>query len=201
MVLHGDIALMKSTRFNNTLAARLHREGRKDELWVLGMDYVDRVVGKLSAHKAVHDSEEAKQNGYLALGMAIDDWDPEVSPFTTYMWIRVRGFVLNEARAQEMDKGMTALRYQEDDVHYEDSDQLPADWEGNYAPDSGYVSLLKSELVGSISMLIPKQSNVIHLRYMKDMTQREVAELLGISVRYVRQLEKEALYVLKSVWS
>lgn len=48
-----------------------------------------------------------------------------------------------------------------------------------------------------VDSLTPKQAKVLSLRYIQDMTLREVAEVLGVTFERIRQIEKDALRRLR----
>lgn len=64
--------------------------------------------------------------------------------------------------------------------------------------DYGSDVIDKVALKELISMLEPKARQVIMLRYFKDMTQNQIAEILGISQVQVSRIEKRVLVYLKN---
>ena len=48
-----------------------------------------------------------------------------------------------------------------------------------------------------VESLTPKQSKVLSLRYMQDLTLREVAAVLEVTIERIRQIEKDALRRLR----
>jgi len=182
-------------------AARLHKEGKTEELWALSIEYVDKVVRKLARRGLVEDMDEARSIGYLAVGEALQDWDPKQSSFTTYAWIKVRSYILNEREADRRC-GVTGIR-KGSEVTLVDADEVD-EVEFGLTEDTGYQAVLKQEVIESLSTasgIKPREREVLELRYIQDLTQKEVGIMLGVSERYVRSLEFFGIEELKKVWA
>lgn len=67
----------------------------------------------------------------------------------------------------------------------------------NLRVDNENSTVMRIDLKSSLSRLSPKQRQLIILRYFKDMTQQQVAAIMGISQVQVWRIEKKTLNELK----
>lgn len=67
----------------------------------------------------------------------------------------------------------------------------------NLRVDNENSTVMRIDLKSSLSRLSPKQRQLIILRYFKDMTQQQVAAIMGISQVQVCRIEKKTLNELK----
>ena len=193
---------MEDGRLTKAQAASLFRNGDAgsvEKLWLHGMRFVNKIVGKLDKLGMVVDAEEAKQVGYLAIGEALESWDPSKSSFGTYIWIRARGEVLNsEAIAKR--KGMTG-DVNADTGSFIDSDEVSEE-EFGFGPDTGFAAVEAEELRSFIARrLSATERQVIELIYFQGLPQAEAGRYLQIDRRNVGTLHKSALAKLGSAYN
>lgn len=93
-------------------AASAHFKGDKksnDLLWLHGTQFVHKIVRKLdSLGLLTIEKAEAEAVGYLAVGEALKTWKPSKSTFNTYIWIIVRGRILDSNRKEWNRGGVTS---------------------------------------------------------------------------------------------
>ncbi len=88
--------------------AKLHArmvQGDKEAhevLWLHGTKLVLKIANKLQEEDLLSMSfEDAVSEGNLAIGEALTRWQPRKSNFSTWVWIRIRGRILNENKKHD----------------------------------------------------------------------------------------------------
>ncbi len=79
-----------------------------------------------------------------------------------------------------------------------DEPQSPSHWMG--VPDSGYADAERRILISQLGRgLRPDELELLHLRFVEDLTQSEIGKLLGVSQMQVSRLVRRALERLREV--
>jgi len=181
-------------------AAKAHFKGDKksiDLLWLHGTQFVHKIVRKLeSVNLLTIEKAEAEAVGYLAVGEALKTWKPSKSTFNTYIWIIVRGRILDSNRKEWNRGGVTSSHA----PFFSDIDKL-TEQDFGLLIDSGEHSYECLELYRKISTLNPNEKNVLVLRYFDGLTHKMIGNMLGFSRRYVISLEQAGIQSLKKKYS
>jgi RNA polymerase sigma factor (sigma-70 family) len=79
-----------------------------DRMWEHGLRLVLKIVNHMTEKNILRhiEREDAIQEGNLAIGSALLSWDPKKGPYSTWIWIKVRGAILDADR-QEGVCGLT----------------------------------------------------------------------------------------------
>lgn len=177
-----------------------------DILWLHGTKLVLKIVNKLHNEGLLWaDFNDAVAAGNLAIGEALQRWEPRKSTYATWIWIRIRGAVL-DGNYKEQASGMVTPRESVPTVLSE-AFSVEGDFGsmenslfdlGEPRPGEDVQRLVEHrELVEALATLTVKQHEVIVLRYFEDLTQQETGGLLGISQQAVDTREAGALKRLK----
>ena len=149
-----------------------------------------------SRAKKRREKAEAEAVGYLAVGEALKTWKPSKSTFNTYIWIIVRGRILDSNRKEWNRGGVTSSHA----PFFSDIDKL-TEQDFGLLIDSGEHSYECLELYRKISKLNPNEKNVLVLRYFDGLTHKMIGNMLGFSRRYVISLEQAGIQSLKKKYS
>jgi RNA polymerase sigma-70 factor (ECF subfamily) len=161
--------------------------GDRDGFAVLYMRYFDRVYAYLRLLlRDANEAEDVAQQVFLKLLSALGRYDRREQPFRAWLFVVVRNCALNHLR----DTGrMTTLDPADLDRRREA--ELPA-------PDLDALEWVSdSELLLLIERLPLAQRQVLMLRYMLDLTPREIAQLTNMSPNHVSVLQYRALTFLR----
>lgn len=131
------------------------------------------------------EAEDCAQETFLA---ALRAW-PELPPHTN-----LRAWVLTIARHKAIDGVRARRRRAQPDPDAGTVAQAPG-------PDPGSVPIADPELWGAVRSLPEKQRAAIVLRYVGDLSHREVAGALGCSEAAARRSAFEGLRKLKEVYA
>lgn len=183
--------------------AGLHKEALRGnqkawhDLWLYGTKLVLKICNKLNRLGILTSFEDAVAEGNLAIGEALTRWNPKKSSFGTWVWIRVRGAVLNEN-----GRSISTLENETDfEVGAVDREGLNAGLSGIDLVESRYVTpgdaVETAEMLDAIHLLPDRELEVVVLRYFEDLSQREVGEILGVSREMARKIEARAIDRLK----
>lgn len=223
MDLDKEVKRLGIERLTKTEQASLHYawmvHGDQEayhKLYLYAMRLVYKIVNKLDGLNMLGSStEDAISNGIMGVAEGLQKWEPNRSALTSYVWVRIRGAVL-DASSKDWHRGMVGSRrnsggspvvYDPDHVFGNGMDfqytQCTAvsrkpDWETDNPCEEGAEIEEVSEVVAR--ELSPVQQKVINLLYTHDLTQREVGDVLGLTQQRVHQLHQEALQVLKGVY-
>ena len=169
-----------------------------DDLWLYGTKLVLKIVNKLNDLGLVYSFEDAVAEGNLAIGEALTRWNPAKAAFSTWVWIRVRGAVLNQTN-KDMERDNAEQNF---DVEVTNREGVEEDLSGVDLVVSPYGDPVRlaehvefMELV--FNQLPDRERDVIVLRYFEDFTQVKVADMMDISRQMVDKIEKRALARLK----
>lgn len=160
----------------------------RDELWLLSEDMVKKAVSHMVGKGVIFmDSEDAYQAAMLAVGEALDKYDPEQGSYAGYMWVVIRN-ALMKANARDQNYGMggkadyLGLDLDDVDDHDFESDEDP------------FRTVLAQEVWDKgLSALSERERDVITLRYKEENTYREIGLKLGTTHVRAFQIEQEAL--------
>lgn len=190
----------KSPRQLKGLLKEAQRGNKKawDDLWLYGTKLVLKIVNKLNDLGLVYSFEDAVAEGNLAIGEALTRWNPAKAQFSTWVWIRVRGAVLNQTNkdmdieSNETSFGVEAVNRVGEDIVLDGSNLVESPY-GDPAKLADHIEFM--ELV--FQELPDRERDVIVLRYFEDFTQTGVADMMDVSRQMVDKIEKRALARLK----
>lgn len=181
--------------------AGLHSEALRgnqrawQDLWLYGTKLVLKICNKLRREELLHCSfEDAVAEGNLAIGEALTRWNPKKSSFGTWVWIRVRGAILNENN-KALARGMNETSFTVEAVDREGQD-TDLDGLNQEDIDSPYLdpeeSIEYAELWDLISTLPEVEQYVVVMYYFEDLPQRDISTLTGVSQQRVSKVLKRA---------
>jgi RNA polymerase sigma factor (sigma-70 family) len=181
--------------------------GDKDawlELWLYGTKLVLRIVNTMRRRGLLTMSyEDAVAEGNLAIGNALLSWNPHKGAFSTWVWIRIRGSILNEnvkhmkdffvGPAEESPWVVTELE------HESAVDDVVELAEEGQTPDDAEQARLISELYLAIEQLPVREADYITRVYLMEVPQETLALAEGVSARMVRKVISRGLERLRAM--
>jgi len=172
-----------------------------DDLWLYGTKLVLKICFTLKRQGLLQISfEDAVAEGNLAIGDALTRWNPKKSAFGTWIWIRVRGAILNgnqKVMAQssnEVSENMPSTHKDANDAEYSGQGSFGSVWE----PEE---DLQTAVLYDAISQLPGREFSFIHQYYFEDVGLVELAKAEGVSRQMVRKVLDRAEDRLKIILS
>jgi RNA polymerase sigma factor for flagellar operon FliA len=157
----------------------------------------------------IMDNQDFFMFGIEGLSEAIDRYDPGYgTKFETYAIQRIRGKIIDELRKIQI-KPRAMANDGSDPVYYNVSLNQPVDQEEGYllsetipnedeSPEhSAEINEEKELLIKAIKELPEKSRLVITLYYFEDLTYKEIAKVLHITVSRVSQIHSQVVKVLK----
>ena len=182
-------------------------EEARQKLILHNLRLVSHIVRKYYASASGYDQEDLVSIGTIGLVKAVDSFKPENGArFATYAARCIQNEILMHFRSRKKTQGDVSL-----------SETIDVDRDGNpltYADVISYDDNIAEEverkirakkamrLVGNV--LDERERQIVLLRYgfygRGAMTQREVAERLGISRSYVSRIEKAAIEKLQAAF-
>jgi RNA polymerase sigma factor (sigma-70 family) len=186
------------------------------KLYLYAMRLVYKIVNKLDGLNMLGSStEDAISNGVIGVAEGLRKWEPNRSALTSYVWVRIRGTVL-DASAKDWHRGMVGSRrnsggspviYDPDHMFgngmdFQTTQYTAANRKPDWETDNPCEQWAEIEEVQEVVAreLSPVQQKVINLLYTHDLTQRETGDVMGLTQQRVDQLHQEALRVLKGVY-
>ena len=210
--LHSTLGISTPQGFPPPLDAKeekeafiLARQGdskAREKLIVHNLRLVSHIVRKY--YSAASDQEDLVSLGTIGLIKGVDSFDPiHGTRFATYAARCIQNEILMHFRSQKKLQNEVSI-----------SEAIDTDREGNPLTYEDIISedenmaeeldrrLLAEKALSYIKTLLsPRERQVVYLRYglsgKKPKTQKETAELLGISRSYVSRIEKSALDKLR----
>jgi len=183
-----------------------NREAHKT-LWLHGTKLVLKIVNKLRNENLLRMTfEDAVAEGNLAIGDALSRWEPRKSTFATWVWIRIRGAVLNEDNrtGRGYMTGGVDLPVQPYHVAYETTVSGEG---GSYivnlaalygvAENLGEQTIVNEELYDQIGNLPDREKEYIFLRFFQDKDPGAIAEEAGVSRQMVEKVIRRGLERLR----
>ena len=165
------------------------------ELWLYGTKLVLKICNKLRREDLLKlDFEDAVAEGNLAIGEALTRWNPKKSGFGTWVWIRIRGAVLDGNRAVsavEQNEVSSNLEQEDHEGHVKAFDL--GDVAGAATERDTGRELTAQRVRDAVRQLPSREMLVITRRYFDGLTQQEVGNQLGISRQMVDKVEKRAI--------
>lgn len=158
----------------------------RTELWMSMADQVDKLVANMERKQLLQiDTEDARQEGMLAVGNYLDLFDPSKGSFSSYMWSACRGAIL-QANKADISKGTSKERQ---DVTFSDVD------DEEFESDYDLERIVLGDEVWAIAegLLTHTELNVISLRYIEGDSYREAGYKLNMPYKTVEYTEKRAL--------
>jgi len=183
--------------------AGLHAEALKGnqkawhDLWLYGTKLVLKICNKLSSMDLLRcEYEEAVAEGNAAIGEALTRWNPKKSSFGTWVWIRVRGAILDESKKWSPEPGVVPaeVTLSDDQEHGDDeyTNSLYDLADEEYLGEDPALDLDKARLRRVLPALPERELKYVTLYYFEDQTLNEIADLEGISRNMVHKILKRA---------
>jgi RNA polymerase sigma-70 factor (ECF subfamily) len=169
------------------LVARI-QSGDRDAFALLYMRYFGRVYGYLRILlRDEAEAEDGVQHVFMKVFEALGRYELRRQPFRAWLFTIVRNHALNQlARQQRLEPVDPAeISRRQDEQSAGEEDTWALDW------------LNDRELLLFVERLPLAQRQVLLLRYMLDLSHRDVAAILGRSAEDVRGLQHRALRSLR----
>ncbi len=164
------------------------QSGDREAFGALYARYFDRVYGYLRVLlRNPDEAEDGAQQVFTRALEALHRYERRRQPFRAWLFTLVRNHALRELRKRARVKLEDHRRIER--RRERDAPQEPK------LPGLGWVS--DRELLVLIESLPSTQRQVLTLRYMMDLTNREVAEVLGLSPSSVKVLHYRAMRFLR----
>ena len=181
---------------------------KKDELFLENIDLVDRIINKLYYYNYLRD--DLRQVALMGLFKAVNKYNDEYGVlFSTYASYFIIGEIKRELRnnkliktGKKVTKVITLLH---DNYTLKEIKEVTG-----FADDIIYTGLMYKDNIKSCEVesidLIKSSSNdsflkdllkVIKLKYVKNLSQKEISEIMNISQASVSRIEKKALEILR----
>ncbi len=189
---------------------------KKDELFLENIDLVDRIINKLYYYNYLRD--DLRQVALMGLFKAVNKYNDEYGVlFSTYASYFIIGEIKRELRnnkliktGKKVTKVITLLH---DNYTLKEIKEVT-----RFADDIIYTGLMYKDNIKSCEVesidLIKSSSNdsflndleiilkgdllkVIKLKYVKNLSQKEISEIMNISQASVSRIEKKALEILR----
>ena len=189
---------------------------KKDELFLENIDLVDRIINKLYYYNYLRD--DLRQVALMGLFKAVNKYNDEYGVlFSTYASYFIIGEIKRELRnnkliktGKKVTKVITLLH---DNYTLKEIKEVT-----RFADDIIYTVLMYKDNIKSCEVesidLIKSSSNdsflndleiilkgdllkVIKLKYVKNLSQKEISEIMNISQASVSRIEKKALEILR----
>ena len=199
---------------NATLWAEYKKEPAEALKKQIVVNYINLVQYVIHNAKLVNfdiiDDRDFFQFGIEGLSEAIDRFDPDYgTKFETYAIQRIRGKILDELRKIQI-KPRSSSGDKENQIHYSnvsltssfDNDEgymlyevIPSEAEN---PEQAYEkNELKEVLINAIKQLEERDRLIITLYYYENLSYKEIAQVLNITVSRVSQVHTKILELLK----
>ena len=179
-----------------------------EDLWLHGTKLVLKICHTLRERDLLRISfEDAVAEGNLAIGEALTRWNPKKSSFSTWVWIRIRGSILNQ-NSDEALSGMVGdveSRPQVLPEEFEHSNgEKPAMANSWFdladIPEEDNEQLVFMERVlDAIQELPERERHFVTEVYIFDRPQAAVAAEAGVSRPRVRQVLDRAIERLREI--
>lgn len=212
-LLHSMLGISTPQGFPPPLDAKEEREAfilarkgdlkAREKLIVHNLRLVSHIVRKY--YSASSDQEDLVSLGTIGLIKGVDSFDPvHGTRFATYAAKCIQNEILMHFRSQKKLQNEVSINEAIDT----DRDGNPLTYEDIISTDENMAEELDRRLLARRALsyintiLSPRERQIIYLRYglsgRKPKTQKEAADLLGISRSYVSRIEKSALDKLRS---
>ena len=210
--LHSMLGIATPQGFPPPLDAKEERESfiqaragdmkAREKLIVHNLRLVSHIVRKY--YSAAADQEELVSLGTIGLIKGVDSFDPvHGTRFATYAAKCIQNEILMHFRSQKKLQNEVSINEAIDT----DRDGNPLTYEDIISTDENMAEELDRRILANRALsyintiLSPRERQIIYLRYglsgRKPKTQKEAADLLGISRSYVSRIEKSALDKLR----
>lgn len=210
--LHSMLGIATPQGFPPPLDAKEEREAflqaragdmkAREKLIVHNLRLVSHIVRKY--YSAANDQEDLVSLGTIGLIKGVDSFDPvHGTRFATYAAKCIQNEILMHFRSQKKLQNEVSISEAIDT----DRDGNPLTYEDIISTDENMAEELDRRILARRALsyintiLSPRERQIIYLRYglsgRKPKTQKEAAELLGISRSYVSRIEKSALDKLR----
>lgn len=211
--LHSMLGIATPQGFPPPLDAKEERESfiqaragdmkAREKLIVHNLRLVSHIVRKY--YSAAADQEDLVSLGTIGLIKGVDSFDPvHGTRFATYAAKCIQNEILMHFRSQKKLQNEVSINEAIDT----DRDGNPLTYEDIISTDENMAEELDRRILANRALsyintiLSPRERQIIYLRYglsgRKPKTQKEAADLLGISRSYVSRIEKSALDKLRS---
>ena len=132
------------------------------------------------------DAEDLTSDVFLYCYDHYDEYDPEKSAVTTWLYMVVNSRIKNYYRDHRQHTDISELE-----------NILEAD--GEEAERGVYLQQLRDMMAGALDKLPERQRQVVILKYFRDKSSAEIAEIMGISSGNARVLLSRALDSLEAL--
>ena len=209
---------------NQTLLLRYKETGDMELKWALVLRYTDLVrriaIQTCGLFSGFTQLDDVIHEGILVLLSAVDKYDPEKEvKFEAYIAKRLRGMVIDLVRKQDwiprrVRQKATRLKRAAEELSIElghtPSDQEMADYLNTYGnvtgkalsgnpPEDAYQQKeLHEVLRRGIASLRENERLVLSLYYEKELTMKEIAQVLGVSAPRISQIHNRAIQRLQA---
>ena len=189
---------------------------KKDELFLENIDLVDRIINKLYYYNYLRD--DLRQVALMGLFKAVNKYNDEYGVlFSTYASYFIIGEIKRELRNNKLiktgKKVTKVITLLQDNYTLKEIKEVTG-----FADDIIYTGLMYKDNIKSCEVesidLIKSSSNdsflndleiilkgdllkVIKLKYVKNLSQKEISEIMNISQASVSRIEKKALEILR----
>jgi RNA polymerase sigma-70 factor (ECF subfamily) len=169
------------------LIARI-QAGDRERYSELYLRYFDRVYTYLRiALQDAAEAEDAAQDVFIRVLQAIPRYERREAPFRAWLFRIVRNCAITRLRKRSRYTLQPPIALAQE-----------SDRRGFTSAEDALLSIQDSELISLIERLPLGQRQVIALRYMLDLSSRDIAEVVGRSPAAVRQLHHRALEHLRT---
>lgn len=143
---------------------------------------------------AVLGMDEAVAAGQLGLLRAAEVYDPARGAFSTtaYLWIYQAMQAASGVSGPQIHRHTIAAS-QLGNGNPDDASCVLEQTPGRESPEPGAEAELRELVAACLGVLREREALVLELRYLSDLSRREVGERLGVSKERVRQIELRAL--------
>lgn len=208
-----ELDTAKFERLSNSdlieLRSRVLADGDKQawhKLWEHGLRMCLKIVNHMDERGILQgiEREDAVQEGNLAIGPALLSWEPRRGPYATWIWIKIRGAIL-DAEHQERVYGFTGSSVGDVDLV---PNSIPAGrgelllsdlYDGGTVEDLSEQSVLIRDVLSAMSRLSRRDRTYLYQVYIMGLPQADIARADGLSRQRVDQILSLALNRLRVI--
>lgn len=179
------------------------------QLWLYGVKLVLKIVNKLRDQGLLRlPYEDSIAVGNLAIGEALTRWDPLQSSFSTWVWIRIRGAVLNEdakhAQGYMVGSIGTAPLLVPLEFDVEVSGSLPMTNSEvdlyHTTPSEGEAAVGRAELLKRVEQLPVREREYVKAVCYQGISPEQIGLREGINPRMVRKVLQRGINRLRKLF-
>lgn len=186
MIVDGPVLSRKQQR-------ELHERAKDGDdaahkaLWLQGVRMVKKLVTKMVQIERVpgEQFEDALQEGYLAVGEALSEWDPARGAFSTFVWTVVRNALADFGARETVDPELFEDLDEVDEMHHPE----------HYLDVDGI--LLYTDLEEHLRL---EELEVIEMLVYQDASLEQVADVLSMSRQTVAKYRDSGIERLRRAY-